>query len=275
MNFKPENILKRIISLALIFVSAGIIFTSCDENQEGTTSSTSTLRVKLTDSPGDYKAVYVDIQEVKIYSVTEEDSGWVSLPNIHTGMYDLLKLTNGVDTLLGENEIKSGMISQIRLILGENNYLVTEDDSVKLSTPSAQQSGLKIKVNRVLDPDLSYDILLDFDASRSVVKAGNSGKYNLKPVIRTVVEQSTGTIKGMVSADSVSCAVYAITGEDSVGTFTDTTGMFLLKGLDPDTYALYIDPGENSGLKDTSISNITVTSGNVTDLGMITIAPAD
>lgn len=242
---------------------------SCDNSSTEEVTGKSKLRIKLTDSPGDYKAVYVDIQEIRVNASNEDESGWVTLDNINAGVYDLMKLTNGVDTLLGENEIPSGKISQIRLVLGDENSVVDGEDSVEMKTPSAQQSGLKLKVNETLEPDLTYDILLDFDAAKSVVKAGNSGKYNLKPVIRTIVEQSTGSIKGTVDPDSITSAVYAILGEDSVGSFTDTEGGFLIKGLEPNTYSLYVDPGTDSGIKDSTLTNLKVDMGLVTDTGEI------
>ena len=254
-------------SLLLILVMGFTVF-SCNSSVDEVTGK-SKLRIKLTDSPGDYKAVYVDIQQIRVNATNEDESGWVTLENINAGVYDLIKLTNGVDTLLGENEIPSGKISQIRLVLGDQNSVVDGDDSVKMDTPSAQQSGLKLKVNETLEPDLTYDIILDFDAAKSVVKAGNSGKYNLKPVIRTVVEQSSGSIKGSVDPDSVTSAVYAILGEDSIGTYTNDEGAFLIKGLDPNTYSLYVDPGANSGIKDTTLTDLKVDLGLVTETGKI------
>jgi hypothetical protein len=259
---------QTIVKMAMVLLAPAVFLFSCDSNDEVTTG-TSILRIKLTDSPGNYKAVYVDIQEIRINASDEENSGWVTLDNINAGVYDLMKLTNGVDTLLGENEIPSGKISQIRLVLGDMNSVVDGEDSVGMQTPSAQQSGLKLNVHTTLEPDLTYEILLDFDAASSVVKAGNSGKYLLKPVIRTVVEQSSGSVKGSVNPASVKSAVWAILGQDSIGTFTNNEGAFLIKGLDPNTYKIYIDPGTESGYLDTLISNVGVQLGIVTNIGEV------
>ena len=112
---------------------------------------------------------------------------------------------------------------------------------------------------------------MDWDAAQSVVKEGNSGKYNLKPVIRTIVDQSTGSLKGVVDPDSVQNAVYAILGDDSIGTYTNDEGAFLIKGLDPNTYSVYIDPGTESGIKDTLITDIAIELGIVKDLGELVL----
>ncbi len=262
---------KSFLRLVFILISVSFIFFSCDSTNEDEATGKSILRISLTDSPGDYKAVYVDIQEIRVNATDDENEGWVTLENINSGVYDLMKLTNGVDTLLGENEIPSGKISQIRLVLGDQNSVVDGDDSVGMHTPSAQQSGLKLNVHADLEPELAYDILLDWDAAKSVVKAGSSGKYNLKPVIRTIVDQSTGSIKGIVNPDTIQSAVYAILGDDSLGTFTDEMGGFLIKGLDPANYSVYIDPGSESGIKDTLIADIEVQLGVITDLGEVVL----
>lgn len=255
--------------LVLFLLASGTFFYSCDSSDDS--SGKSILRIHLTDAPADYEAVYVDIQEIRINATSEENSGWVTLENINAGVYDLLKLTSGIDTLLGENEIPSGKISQIRLVLGDRNSVVVDGDSVALSTPSAQQSGLKLQVHTTLESDLEYDVILDFDAAQSIVKAGNSGKYNLKPVIRVFVEQSTGSIKGAVSPDSVACVVYAIRNTDSVSTFTNELGQFLIKGLEPSTYLLYVEPGTNSTYADSTINNLGVNVGAVLNLGTINL----
>ena len=67
----------------------------------------------------------------------------------HPGLYNLMDLTNGKDTILADAEIPQGSISQIRLILGDNNFIITKSGEKKmLTTPSAQQSGLKVQIKQ-------------------------------------------------------------------------------------------------------------------------------
>jgi len=78
--------------------------------------------------------------------------------------------------------------------------LSSSRERVLLDTPSAQQSGLKQKHGFDVEANTEADLVLDFDACRSIVKAGNSGnsgKYNLKPVI-TVMPLLTESIVGAV-----------------------------------------------------------------------------
>ncbi|MEK6780597.1 MAG: DUF4382 domain-containing protein [Bacteroidota bacterium] len=256
--------MKKTGTLATWAFSAFLFF-SCSNAGE----TTSFLEVRLTDAPGDYEAVNIDIADVQVNSGADED-GWKSL-DVNKGVYDLLKLTNGLDTLLGKIELPAGRVSQVRLILGENNSLSIDGQAISLSTPSGQQSGLKLQVNADLVEGITYKLLLDFDAARSVVRAGSSGNYNLKPVIRTIVEAESGAIKGMVSPVEASPAVYAIQSSDTLGTaFADqTTGKFLINGLSAGTYKITIEP--KTGFQATIKDAVSVTIGNVTDLGTITI----
>src|SRR6185369_13880870 len=132
--------LNKYVSGWLLIISVTLVMCSKENAQ------TSTLQVRLTDAPGDYEEVNIDIQDVQVNSDASSNSGWKSL-NIKKGVYNLLKLTNGLDTLLGEAQLPQGRVSQIRLILGSNNSLKVLGQAHALNTPSAQQSGLKILVN--------------------------------------------------------------------------------------------------------------------------------
>ena len=88
---------------------------------------------------------------------------------------------------LTEEEIPEGYLSQMRMILGENNEIVIDGDTLDLETPSAQQSGLKFNVQADIIEDETFSMLIDFDAEKSVVEKGN-GEYLLKPVITVITE---------------------------------------------------------------------------------------
>lgn len=227
------------------------------------------LQVWLTDAPGDYEEVNIEVIGVEVHvGEGENESGWKSL-DVEGGVYNLLDLTNGLDTLLGEIEIPAGKISQIRLKLGNNNTIRVNGGEYDLSTPSGQQSGLKLQVHETLSPEITYKILLDFDVARSIVVTGNE-KYKLKPVIRIITKAADGAIKGLVDPKEATPAVYAIQGIDTVATtFSDSTGAFLIRGLEAGSYSVSIVPA--SGYAPVLKENVSVTLGTVTDLGVISV----
>ncbi|WP_372650166.1 DUF4382 domain-containing protein [Draconibacterium sp.] len=168
-----------------IFIIAATFFVACsdDDNKAGT----GTLKVDLTDAPAEYSAVLVDIQGLRI-NVNDADTtegNWMDLTLDTMGQINLLELMDGVSIQLSDDEIPAGYLSQIRLILGENNQLVIGEDTLEMDTPSAQQSGLKVNVHDSIADGETFSMLLDFDASKSVVDKGN-GTYSLKPVLTVV-----------------------------------------------------------------------------------------
>jgi hypothetical protein len=248
----------------LLFAFLAVSVTSCNDNDNA--ANKARVEVRLTDAPGEYEAVNVDIQDVQVNSTDGDDSGWQSL-DIKKGVYDLKQLTNGVDTLLGSAELPVGKIAQLRLILGTNNSVKIGGQSFPLTTPSAQQSGLKIQINQELKAGITYKILLDFDAALSVVARGNGG-FNLKPVIRSVTQALDGAIKGSVHPANANPPVFAITGTDTISTSVDTTsGAFLVKGLQAGSYRVVI--GATSEYQSKEVSNVSVTTGQVTDVGVV------
>jgi hypothetical protein len=71
-----------------------------------------------------------------------------------------------------------------------------------LKTPSAQQSGYKINGPFTVPSGASADLLLDFNACKSIVVAGASGRYLLKPVVTAMAALVSGSIAGTTIAGS-------------------------------------------------------------------------
>lgn len=257
---------KRLLTSAVAVVVAVFFMTACSDDAQN-----ARLEVRLTDAPGDYDEVKVDIQDVQIHtSEGNMESGWQSIIDAdRKGVYNLLELTNGLDTLLGAIELPAGRVSQIRLVLGNNNSIVVDGAEFDLSTPSAQQSGLKLLLNADLKEGMTYKVLLDFDVARSIVKTGN-GSYKLKPVIKAISEATSSAIKGEVSIPESTPAVYVIDGTDTVGTsFADEAGMFMVQGLEAGTYKVSFAPATGYTIAD--IEGVVVTLDDVTDLGTVEV----
>jgi hypothetical protein len=231
-----------------------------------TTASTGTLSVNLTDAATtDYQAIYITVREVAVH---RDGGDWkvVSTPN---KTYNLLDLVNGVREELGLATLETGHYTQMRLILSDQpddslnilshkhpygNYFIDQgDQSHELKVPSGFQSGIKIVKGFDLNADQTTELLLDFDAAKSVVRAGNSGKWLLKPTIKLLSTAEYSIIEGRVTDSSngaaiggvlVSAQVYnasAAASEDKVqvqaATITDDNGSYKLF-LEPGTYTV-------------------------------------
>jgi hypothetical protein len=262
--------LRKLLPIALLTSLSVLIFFACSK-KESSADGNARMQVFLTDDPGDYQAVFIDVKDIQINYSDSANGGWQSLPNVHAGQYDLLKLTNDDDTLLADAELKTGRVEQIRLILGTENYvqLVGQTNRIKLETPSAQQSGLKLNIHQDLTAGVLYKLLLDFDVAKSIHQTGN-GKYMLKPTIRTVMDAIGGSIKGYVKPNSFQTLVLAIQGADTpASTYTDN-GNYLIKGLPAGSYDLHFLPNDTTYKKQIKPA-IGVTVGNVTTVDTVTL----
>ncbi|MDQ3291250.1 MAG: DUF4382 domain-containing protein [Bacteroidota bacterium] len=250
-------------------------FSSCDNSKES--SGKATLNVSLTDAPGDFSEVNVEVLGVEINKEEQAtETGWQPLTMEETGTINLLDLSNGKSALLASAELPAGKISQIRLKLGSNNTLKLKDGSiVKLTTPSGQTSGLKLQINQELEADVTYEILLDFDAAKSVVKRGNSGQYNLKPVIRTITQAVAGGIRGKVTPIEAKAGILVLNAaatDTLAGGFADaTTGDFLIKGITAGTYK--VEFSSTAPYQEKVVKEVTVTNTSITDVGSINMNP--
>jgi hypothetical protein len=255
-----------------------LFFVSCTDNNKDGTSGLTKFNLYLTDAPAKYEEVLIDIREVRVH-VTADDSshhenGWKHL-EVNEGVYNLLDFANDMDTLLASAELPAGRISQMRLILGEDNRVKVDGEYHDLKTPSGQQSGIKLNIHAVLEDGISYDLWIDFDACKSIIKAGNSGKYILKPVIRTYTRETSGAIEGTVEPVASRPFIFTLTDAgDTVSTLADSlTGKFMLKGLSAGEYDVEFEPV--AGFDDKEIEDVNVTLGVVTDIGKVIIETED
>jgi len=260
----------RKLSLLLVSLAAGLfIVASC--NKSSNNSGTGHLEVRLTDDPSVYDAVYIDVQkvEVNVSSDSGTSSGWQTIPLLRPGIYNLLNFRNGIDTVLAAADLPAGKLSQMRLILGDNNSVVINGQSFSLKTPSAQQSGLKFNIHTTLTGGIVYRLWIDFDAGRSIVSTGN-GDHLLKPVIRTYTEAIGGSIKGYVLPGVAKPQVWAVQGTDSLLALPDSaTGYYFLGGVNAGPWNLSFH-AQDSIYRDTAFS-VTVSTGVVTNAGTVTL----
>ena len=265
MKLRPYRILPWAGILLLAFV-----FNACSKS-DAVSDQPSKLNIYLTDGPGDYREVWIDIKEVMVKRSGDSSSNdWIAVPLINPGRYNLLDFRNGRDTLLGGVNLPSGEVSQIRLILGDNNELVLADGTVvDLKTPSAQQSGIKLNINADLAAGIPYELVLDFDAARSIVRAGNSGQYILKPVIRTFAKAAGGAIQGVVLPADAGAHIWAIAGTDTLGAIPEANGTYKFWGMTANNYTLIFTPDSTSAYLPQTVNNIAVTAGNVTQVDTV------
>lgn len=196
-------------------------------------------------------------------------SVWDTL-NIRPGIYNLLDLSNGTDTLLATGLTLSGRINQIKLILGNSNSVVIDSVSYPLTlwnnnhTVSIQVKGHDITA---ITPN-ELQLWLDFDAGNSIVKFSNN-HFVLRPRLRIWIPDQTASIKGKVLPRQAEAVVSAIANGDTLIAIPDHyNGSFRIRGLTGTNANVFINATAN-GYRDTTIVNVTLHTGGETDIGTV------
>lgn len=247
----------------------------------GDGASTGTLKLSITDQPAcGYDHVYITVEKVRVHqsaAADDNDAGWQEIPIIDAPRrIDLLALTNGVLESLGQTVLPAGKYTQMRLVLARNggaplaNAVVPTGGSEKpLDTPSGQQSGLKMNVDITVEPDQVADFVLDFDACKSVVVAGSSGKYLLKPVVRVIPVVSEAGQRIIGYLDPATLGTDTLVSAQSGGVMIKSTppaavsgsgliaGQFVLYPVPPGTYDVVITSSDRATAVMTGVPVIT------------------
>jgi hypothetical protein len=283
---KPMSAFQRVVALVLTSLAflAGCGGGGGDGSASTTTPTTGTLSVAITDSPAcGYDHVFITVEKVRVHqspTANDTDAGWQEILLNPPRRIDLLALTNGVLEELGQTALPAGTYTQMRLVLASNNVssapypnaVVPTSASPKeelLTTPSGQQSGIKMNVDITVEPDKVADFVIDFDACKSVVTAGNSGKYLLKPVVTGYVvlsdagQRIVGYIDPATMGENTKVSVQQ-GGAVAKATPPDATGKFVLYPVSPGTYDLVI---VSAGKATTIMTGVPVVTTGYTFIG--------
>lgn len=262
---------------------------SCQKNNSDFKVPEGQQRVKiyLSDNPVNYDAVYVDIQQVLVEVIPDSCLGrdnnrndcydddeykcsvWDTLA-IRAGIYNLLNLSNGTDTLLANGLTLNGRINKIKLVLGTNNSVVIDSVSYPLSlwnnskTVTIQVRGADI--DQLTPTDLQ--MWLDFDAGGSIIKVSHN-KFVLKPKIKLFVPDKTAGVSGKVLPKEAKAVVAAISNGDTLIAIPNHhNGYFKIRGIAGTTADIFIN-ATAGGYRDTTITGIFLQPGKTKDLGTI------
>lgn len=235
----------------LMLAAASVLLAACGGGggDAAPVAGMGTVRVALTDAPSckvgndDLAKVSVTVERVRIHESGDDmpmSGRWYDIDVNPARKINLLDLTNGRLEELGTLPIPAGTYTQVRLVLSPNVgnstansvVLAGQTAEIPLRTPSAAQSGLKIIRPFTVAPNALADLVIDFDACRSIVALGNGG-FLLKPVL-TADLRTVAAIAGYVDPAAANVMVSAQRGGKVVrSTVPASDGAFVLAYLDP------------------------------------------
>ena len=271
-----------------------IIYTSCKKEAGiAVPAGQQRVQIRLSDDPIPFSAVFVDIQRVEVqvipdsclnkYHDDDDHDGdddhdhdhdsrcsvWDTL-DIHAGVYDLLHLANGTDTILATGLTVAGKITKIRLTFGDHNSVVIDNVSYPLNLwNNNHRVSISVRgedVDMISPSNLQF--WLDFDAGRSIVRLDNN-HFVLKPFLKVWLPAHTASLSGRVIPGSAHAIVAAIfNGDTLVAIPRQDDGNFKIRGITSTTTDLFINATSN-GYRDTTITGISLTIGSNKDVGTI------
>lgn len=284
---------KHLLLMAVMAMAAVFVMTACKKsNSADTGAGKQQLSLYLTDGPGFFDHVYIDIRSVKVLVDTSADTRrhdnedwnswganehkkdssliWEDL-GIQAGIYDILNFRNGADTLLANAGIAKGSIRLIKIEIGTDNSLVKDSITYPVTLPAGVPNYILIKLRGHECEQYMpgrIRLWLDFDIGRSIIQ-GSNNKFILRPIFHFFVVSNTGAVAGRVIPRESYPVITVFNTTDTAYALPNKEGYFKVRGLNDGTYSVFIN-GSN-GYFDSTITNISVKAPGETSLGSITL----
>lgn len=278
---------RRLIPTVLAATVMLFSFSACEKDElkpdpDGQ-AAPGTFAVNMTDAPGDYDALAVQIINVEAYL---EGSGWVSLNN-EAQVVSVLELTNGAETQLAmESDAQAGVYSKVRLTFGDEHSLSFDSGTdlgfdlggltgganatVDLQWEGASSHQVVIDIDEEVSANAGAEILLDFHVMESIIQNGQ--EYVINPMVTLIADASTG-VHGQIEG-AASAAVVVSNGQSTFSSYTDASGHFLVRGMADGIYNITLMPsqagqGALEYAENQSFEGVVIVKGEITQMGTI------
>jgi hypothetical protein len=291
-----KNIHRYPVTFSLFLVFT-LLLASCKKENSASSPGTRQVKIFLTDGPARFDAVNIDIMRVEVWTLpdccrdkrsddrgdeheddhdedsSEQRSGcgkWDTL-SIRPGVYNLLNLSNGTDTLLATGYTPAGAIRKVRITLGDHNTVVADSVSYPLYLHSNHhQIIIKPKDDEFENQGRNnLQLWLDFDAGHSIIKEQDNHFY-LRPSIHLFTPGSTAAIEGRVQPAQANAIVSTISNGDTLVAMPRLDGYFKIRGIRSATANLFVNATAN-GYADTTLNSIQLHPGKETNIGTVTL----
>lgn len=289
---------KHFLYGALMAIAAVITVTACkkSDSAQAPAGGQQQFTLYLTDGPGFFDSVLVDIKSVKVLVDTSkntrrhDDNDWDDVGdregrnprrsdsslvwqnlNIAAGIYDILHLRNGLDTVLANTSIPKGAIRLLKIEIGTHNSLVKNHVVYPLLLPQSFPGYVLIKLRGDECEEFmpgKVRLWLDFDVNRSVVQ-GYNNEFYLRPHFRFYIVRTTASLSGRVTPMDAQPVLTLLNGTDTAYALPNREGYFKMRGLKDGTYSLFVNA--SNGYKDTTLTGIKIAAPDNTSVGTIAL----
>lgn len=288
--------LTALVGATVLFLAGSLV--SCNKsgssNNANIPPGKTQVSLYMMDGPALFDSVLIDVRQVAVEVDTasresdNDDQGqwddgycgrgrdgsdksviWDTL-NITPGVYNLLALRNGTDTLLASSLITTGKVLKIRITLGNDNRVYTDSTTSYPLEVFGPNPYFTVNVRRTDVATVSNNQLsmwLDFNLARSIFFW--NGAFLLNPYIVVFNDRDMAKIEGTVLPDGAGALVTAYTATDTLYAVPFGDGEYKFRNVPTGTYSL--DFKGLDGYQDTTISNIVVDSMKVVHVPTVTL----
>lgn len=276
-----------------------LLFFACNKNNSSSTNASippgkAKVSVFMMDDPILLSKVLIDIRQVvvEVDTATTQNTpdlsgqwddhycGWHRDAHnksliwdtlaINPGVYDLLQLRNGTDTLLGSAVVTNGKILKIRITLGSDNKVYTDSTTAYPLEVFGPEPFFTINVRRQNVSSVTnneFKMWLDFNLARSIFFW--NGGFLLKPNITVFNDAIMAKLEGSVLPRGASPLVTAFNATDTLYAIPNWNGGYQFRGVPSGTYSINFKG--HGGYQDTTINNIAVDSMRVVQVPTVTL----
>jgi hypothetical protein len=254
--------MKKMILMSVSTLILAMGFTSCKKDKDNNAEPNS-FKVRMTDGPGDYFALNLQITSVDVF---HEGNGWINLSS-QTQSMNVLSLTNGSEMeIASKTNLTAGTYTKLRVTFATEAtiQLVGGGSSLTLDWTGGTKQ-VEIVINQQVNASTGADLLIDFNVAQSISQVGLL--YYINPMITVIKDENTGA-KGKV-VGSANASVQFSNGSKTYSTYVNGQGNFLLRGIEPGTYTASISASGSAQTHEEN--NIVVTEGQITNMGNINL----
>jgi hypothetical protein len=280
-------------------IAALLFFFACNKNNSSSSNPNipkgqSQVSIYMMDDPIQLAKVLIDIRQIAVEVDTASKQGdvdsddewddnfcgrgrtqsnksviWDTL-TIKPGVYDLLKLRNGTDTLLASSLMTTGKILKIKITLGSDNTVYTDSTThypLEIFGPNPYFIVNVSRTNVSAVSNNEFKLWLDFNLSRSIFFW--NGQFLLKPFITVFNDVVASKLQGQVLPEGAGALVTAFNAADTLYAIPNEDGRYQFRGVPAGTYSVNFKG--RGGYKDTTLSSIKVDSMKVVTIPTITL----
>ncbi|MDN3491386.1 DUF4382 domain-containing protein [Winogradskyella bathintestinalis] len=184
--------MKHLQSVKLLVVSFIILisFSSCSKEEMSIDGNKAALTVKLKSHSNSQHQVFLDIEDVQV-KVKENDGlqpAWVSLNAVNIGTHNMSELTNQSELLLVEHfELNPTYIQEIRLVLGDNNFINSNEILIRLETEETATVSNLVKTD--IEENHIYQVVININIDESVSFDATKNTMLLNPKLYTEIRK--------------------------------------------------------------------------------------